>query len=207
MKETICISFPQYYMQFILNSDKRTNFSTKDKIAGPSIVYEVLFFFSVTQWEPPVFPQAVMPPPPPPPPSRAPITSSAGATTMSDSLGTAEHSLKRPPPDQAELGEGGTVQHPARRKGPYGEWNTIAVIEKDEDDDTLDDQGSKKEGQEQEVEGGGADGGIQFEEKKISGDLADVDDEEVKEGFKGFAFKKRTTTKERPQTRQRTSDV
>ena len=52
--------------------------------------------------------------------------------------------------------------------------------------------------------------GVQFEEKTLTGGLGEEEENgsgEVKGEFKGFTFKKRTKFKERPQARQRTSDI
>ena len=134
----------------------------------------------------PVAPPLGLQPPPPP----APAT-------------TTENSLKRPS-DKAEVENRNTHQH-AKRRNPYGEWSTVAVIEREEETEEVKGEGetvsddASKGGKEDETGGE-----IQFEEKKISGGLS-VGDKDLKGDFKGFAFKKRAS-KGRPQIRQRTSD-
>lgn len=150
-----------------------------------------MLLFLVTQWE---LPPEFLPPPVPgnfgalgAPPPFAPAPPGAPATTV-----------KRLP-EKAELEERSDHQ-PAKRRGrPYGEWSTVAEIEKD--DDELEDQGGDIEGTKEEE----TTEEVHFEEKRISEGLTAETDLKGPGDFKGFAFKKRTG-KGRPQVRQRTSD-
>ena len=130
-------------------------------------------------------------------PAPPPVPSSKDAPKPPDS---AINPLKRPI-DQAEVEKRDTYQPPKRRGHPYGEWNTVAVVEKEEEpvENRVADGGEKEE---EEVD----DEEIQFEEKTISKGLAEEENRELKGEFKGFSFKKRTN-KEKIQIRQRTSDV
>lgn len=175
------------------------------------------YYLLVTQWELPVeFQRAARPPPqaatqhPPPAPPQILSTSGTNTAPASGSTGTTDNSLKRLP-DSAELEERSAHQ-PAKRRGPYGDWSTVSVIERGDDQttDEVKDEGGEteetKEGTEEGIDGGE----IQFEEKKILGGLAEDEglDAGLKGDFKGFSFKKRTAKgKGRPQIRQRTSDI
>lgn len=161
-----------------------------------------LFFFSpVTQWEVPGggFQPASQPLSiPPSTASQLPPYSSVAVTTASSdsSATTGGNSLKRPS-EKAEVEERDTHQ-PPKRKGPYGSWTTVAVVERD-----VEEKVGTGESEEQDTEDAPPqEEEIQFEEKTISGELS----EELRGEFKGFAFKKRTN-KERPQIRQRIGDV
>ena len=164
----------------------------------------------VTQWEVPESLRAAAQPPSlptstasqltsssyPPGTTTGPTSTATGPTSSSDTMD--ERSLKRTA-DQAEVEERDVVQ-PPKRSGPYGGWTTVAVIERDVEQETPTaatekEGGDEQTSQEEEQE-------VQFEEKKISGDLG----EEFKGEFKGFSFKKRTN-KDRPQIRQRIGDV
>lgn len=163
-------------------------------------MYLLMCFYLVTQWEipaefrvpivPPHAPRLPLPPPPPP------ASTSAKTTTT-----TTDNSLKRPS-DKAAV-ESRSTHQPAKRRNPYGEWSTVAVIEREEETEEVEEEGEtvsdnvSKEGKSDETGRG-----IQFEEKKILGGLSDGD---LKGDFKGFTFKKRAN-KGRPQIRQRTSD-
>lgn len=159
---------------------------------APNVHASIVLLLIVTQWEVPAEFQIVALPPvaqvPPPP----------GAVTA---LGyTASNSLKRPL-DKAEVEEQSAHQ-PSKRRNPYGEWSTVAVVESDEEGEG--DQGRDTENTKEDKEDRTS-GEIQFEEKQISGGLSSEETKELGGDFKGFAFKKRTS-KGRPQIRQRTSD-
>ena len=87
------------------------------------------------------------------------------------------------------------MHQPPKRRGPYGDWSTVAEVVKEEVEEEPEPVKEEKE-----VESAtNDDEEIQFEEKKISGELTEDRD------FKGFSFKKRTN-RGKPQIRQRTSD-
>lgn len=88
------------------------------------------------------------------------------------------------------------MHQPPKRRGPYGDWSTVAEVVKEE---VVEESGPVK-GEKDEEAAANGDEEIQFEEKKISsGELTEDTD------FKGFSFKKRTN-RGKPQIRQRTSD-
>lgn len=134
-------------------------------------------------------------------PSSRPSEPPKGNSSVSKSTPVEEKSYKRPP-DQAELEERGVYQ-PSKRRGPYGGWTTVAVVERNEEAEGGGGNGEQLEEEQEDTVDKVEE--VQFEEKKISGGLAEVGESEVKE-FKGFSFKKRTN-RGRPKIRQRTSDM
>lgn len=84
-----------------------------------------------------------------------------------------------------------------KRRGPYGNWSTVAEVVKEEVEEEPEPVKGEKDGESESATTN--DEEIQFEEKKISGELTEDGD------FKGFSFKRRTN-RGKPQIRQRTSD-
>lgn len=146
-------------------------------------------------------------------PSVVPTTPSTATATaqllpptadVSESTSKDEQSLKRPA-DETELEA--RIVHPPKRRGPYGAWTTVAVIERNvkEEDQEVQESNTNKAEEDGNTPSSHGEGGIQFEEKRLSGGL-ETEDNEVKGEFKGFSFKKRTN-KGRPKIRQRIGDV
>ena len=161
----------------------------------------VVCVLPVTQWEVPKELQAAATVSPA---SVAPTTSTGALSQPPSSTAAGSQQPVKRSSEEAGL-EKTDTHRPPKRTGPYGGWTTVAVIEREpEEENKVGEAGETEE----EVEDTEQKEQFQFEEKKISGGLAAEEEEgsgELKGEFRGFSFKKRLN-KGRPQIRQRTSD-
>ena len=129
---------------------------------------------------------------------------SVSTTNSSDSTQPTNKSLKRSA-QQPKLEAAQSHQFP-KRTAPYGgAWTTVAIFEREEEQEEGDGKGNEEVKTE---ERGGGEDKIQFEEKMMPGVLGREENltEFNKSNLKSFSFKKRTT-KDRTKMRPRSSDV